>query len=210
MMVAVPEIEEDLPLPRNAAEALPDLSPHEELLMRARTIKLLSDITGQALSPTTEERGEAVTLAKQMIEDPKFRPEFSKYPNETMAYLAGLVAQTNCKIVDELSELKLYVVNRLVYEIENSTVAKTRISALAKLGEIDGVDAFKKRSEVTMNVRPIAEVEKELLSVLSNIEYRVVDPAERVKHVEKQPEEQVFEPESTFLDPDFAAEALSE
>jgi hypothetical protein len=36
------------------------------------------------------------------------------------------------------------------------------------------VDAFKKRSEVTHVVKPIEEVEKELMSVLEGIEYRVV------------------------------------
>jgi hypothetical protein len=43
------------------------------------------------------------------------------------------------------------------------------------LGEVDGVDAFKKRSETTHIIKPIEEVEKELLSVLEGIEYRVVD-----------------------------------
>jgi vacuolar-type H+-ATPase subunit I/STV1 len=78
-------------------------------------------------------------------------------------------------IVDDLAELKLYVVNRLFEEAERADNSKTRISALAKLGEVDGIDAFKKRSEVTHVIKPIEEVEKELLSVLEGIEYRVVD-----------------------------------
>jgi hypothetical protein len=92
-----------------------------------------------------------------------------------MAYLAGLVAQTNCMIVDELSDLKLYVVNKLVQEVEHATSSKDRISALAKLGEVDGVDAFKKRSEVTMQIKPMAEVEKELLEALNVLEAKFVE-----------------------------------
>jgi hypothetical protein len=96
-----------------------------------------------------------------------------------MAYLAGMVAQTNCMLVDELSDLKLYVVNKLIYEVEHAKSAKERISALTKLGEIDGVDAFKKRTEMTVKVQSIEEVEKELLTVLDDIEYSVVEtPAE--------------------------------
>jgi hypothetical protein len=109
-----------------------------------------------------------------MMDDPKKRIEFSKYPNETMAYLAGLIQQSNCALVDDLSELKQYVVNKLVYEVEHATTPKERIQALTKLGEVDGVDAFKKRTETTHIIKPIEEVEKELLSVLEGIEYRVL------------------------------------
>jgi len=170
----IPEIEEGIPLPRKATEALPELSPAEELEMRARTIKLVSDLTGNILSPSDEDRAEARELARQMIEDPSVRPDFAKYPNETMAYLAGLVAQSNCMIVEELSDLKLYVVNKLIQEVEQAKDPKSRIAALAKLGEVDGVDAFKKRSEMTVQVKPIEEVERELLTILDGVEYKVV------------------------------------
>jgi hypothetical protein len=91
-----------------------------------------------------------------------------------MAYLAGLIQQSNCSLVDELSELKNYVINKLVYEVEHATSGKERIAALTKLGEVDGVDAFKRRTEMTVQIKPIEEVEKELMSVLDGIEYRVV------------------------------------
>ena len=174
----IPEIEESLPLPANAMEALPELTPAEELEMRARTIKLIADLTDTPLSPNKDDEEEAKKLARKMMQDPKLRPEYAKYPNEMMAYLAGLVAQTNCMLVDELSDLKLYVINKLIYEIEHAQDPKSRIAALSKLGEVDGVDAFKRRSEVTMQLKPIAEVEKELKSILEGIEYSVVTPAE--------------------------------
>jgi len=166
----IPPLDEDIPLPASALEALPELSPQEELQMRARTIKLISDLTGRAIAPTGDEAEQATALARQMIEDPELRPDFATYPNETIAYLAGMVTQMNHQIVNELSDLKLYVVNKLVFEAEHAKDSKSRISALTKLGEIDGVDAFKKRSEVTMKVVPIEEVEKELLNTLNMIE----------------------------------------
>ena len=171
----VPDIDEDIPLPFRAADALPDLSPQEEVEMRARTIKLLADLNGQAIEPTAEDEETARKLAREMMNNPAIRPDYAKYPNEVMAYLAGMVAQTNCMLVEELSELKLYVVNKLVFEVENAKDSRSRIAALSKLGEIDGVDAFKKRSEMTIQVKPIEEVEKELLSVLDNIEYTVLN-----------------------------------
>lgn len=170
-----PDIEENIPLPANAAEALPELSPSEELEMRARTIKLLSDITGVPITPSAEDAHAATILAKKMVEDPKARPDFAVYPNETIAYLAGMVSQMNVQIVDDLSDLKMYVVNKLVYEAEHAQDSKTRIAALSRLGEVDGVDAFKKRSEMTIQVKPIEEVEKELIEALNVLETKFVE-----------------------------------
>ena len=171
----MPYIEENIPLPKNASDAFPDLSPSEELTMRANVVKLMSDITGNPLAPTQENADQAREIAKQMISDPTLRPDFSKYPNETLAMLAGMVAQMNVSIVEELSDLKMYVVNKLVAEIESAKDAKTRVAALSKLGEIDGVDAFKKRSEVTHKIMSIEEVEKELLDTLTKLEDKAID-----------------------------------
>ena len=114
------------------------------------------------------------------MEDPDLRPEYSLHSDEFTAYLSGLVYRSNGAIVKELADLKQYVVNKLVYEIEHTKDNKIKLQAVAKLGEVDGVDAFKKRSEITHKVKPIEEVEKELLQVLEGIEYTVVDakPAE--------------------------------
>ena len=171
----MPYIEENVPLPKNASDAFPDLSPSEELTMRANVVKLMSDLTGNPLAPTQENADQAKALARQMISDPTLRPDFSKYPNETLAMLAGMVAQMNVSIVEELSDLKMYVVNKLVAEIESAKDAKARITALSKLGEVDGVDAFKKRSEVTHKIMSIEEVEKELLETLTKLEDKAID-----------------------------------
>ena len=171
----IPHIEENIPLPKNAIDAFPELSPAEELTMRANVVKLMSDLTGKPLIPTQENADQAKEIAREMIANPGSRPDFAKYPNETLAMLAGMVAQMNVSIVDELSDLKLYVVNKLVMEIENAKDAKARITALSKLGEVDGVDAFKKRSEVTHKLLSIEEVEKELLDTLGSLENKVID-----------------------------------
>ena len=189
----VPEIEENIPLPASAADAMPQLSPKEELDMRARTIKLLADINGDPITPSEEQKEVAQSLAKQMMQDPQMRPDYAKYPNEVMAYLAGMVSQSNCMLVDELSDLKMYVVNKLVYEIEHARDSKSRIAALSKLGEVDGVDAFKKRSEVTMKVQSIEEVEKELLitlEALEGIDYKR-EEIEKIEDAEEIEEEEL-------------------
>jgi hypothetical protein len=170
-----PVIDEDVPLPANATEAMPNLTPAQELEMRARTIKLISDLSGTAVVPDEDDIATAKELARGMMENPQMRPEYGNYPNETLAYLAGLVAQSNYQIVDELSDLKMYVVNKLIYEVEHSKDPKARIAALTKLGEVDGVDAFKKRTEMTIQVKPIAEVEKELLETLSVLETHFIE-----------------------------------
>ena len=177
-MAFIPDIDDDVPLPVKASEALPDLSPAEELEMRVNTMKLLADLSGKPLSPTPKHQEEAYELARQMTTDPKLRPDYARYPNEVMAYLAGMVSQSNCMLVEELSDLKLYVINKLIHEVEHANTSKDRIAALKSLGEVDGVDAFKKRSEITMQIKPIQEVEKELLSILDGVEYTATDPVE--------------------------------
>jgi len=171
----VPTIEENIPLPDNAKDAFPELTPAQELEMRANVVKLMSDLTGAVLSPTSDNMDQARQLARDMITDSQHRPDFAKYPNETLALLAGMVAQMNVSIVEELSDLKMYVVNKLVQEVENARDPKVRISAIAKLGEVDGVDAFKKRTEITHKVQTIEEVEKELLETLGALENRAID-----------------------------------
>ena len=190
-MQLIPDIESDIPVPLRSSKDMPEMAPMAELRARTETIKLLSDLKGDPIVPTEDDQNAAENLARQMMADPQVRPDFAKYPNSTTAFLAGMVAQMNVQIVDELSELKMYVVNKLVFEVENAPDSRTRISALAKLGEVDGVDAFKKRSEMTVQIKPIAEVEQELLQVLDNIEYRVL-PNAHVK-IDASEEESVEE-----------------
>ena len=174
-VLIIPPIEEFIPLPKNAAEALPELTPAQEVEMRANTIKLITDMTGEDINPTPAQKDEALALARQMVSDPSKRPEFGAYKNETIAYLAGLVGQMNQAVVQDLAELKVYVINKLIYEVEHAKDPKTRVTALSKLGEIDGVDAFKKRSEVTHTVKSMEEVESELLQTLTALKGRVID-----------------------------------
>lgn len=174
-LLCFPEIEAGIPLPKNAKDALPELTPAEEVRMRAATIALLNEIQNKEIVPSEKSLSEAENLATQMVANPAFRPDYSHYPNETLAYLAGLVSQMNTSIVGDLVELKLYVVNKLIYEVEHAKDSKTRISALTKLGEIDGVDAFKRRTEITHKVQTMEEVESELFRTLNSLKERVID-----------------------------------
>jgi hypothetical protein len=81
----------------------------------------------------------------------------------------------NVQLVDDLAEMKMYVVNKLLYEVEHASNTKDRLRALRDLGEIDGIDAFKKRSEVTMKVQSIEEVENELFETLSSLKKKAID-----------------------------------
>ena len=62
--VMVPHIEEDIALPKNAREALPEMSPEEELSMRSNTVKLISDLAGENIEPTKENMEQAEEVAK--------------------------------------------------------------------------------------------------------------------------------------------------
>jgi hypothetical protein len=191
MTTLVPPIEEGVPLPLNASEAMPKLSPSEELNMRANVVKLMSDLTGQPLSPTKEDASVAMDIAKDMALNPQHRPAFATYSNETLAYLAGMVAQMNQAIVHDLAELKMYVVNKLIAEVERTKDPRIRVAALSKLGEVDGVDAFKRRTESTIKVQTLEEVEKELVRTLENLENKIIDvEANEVVRSEPAPDEE--------------------
>lgn len=179
----VPDIEENIPLPANAKEAFPELTPGQELEMRANVIKLMSDLTGQPIVPSQKNTDEAKELAKAMTANPDYRPDFAAYPNETLAMLAGMVNQMKVSIVDDLAELKMYVVNKLVTEIETTKDTKARITAISKLGEVDGVDAFKRRTEVTHKSQSLEEVEKELLEMVSYFKAKTIN--EKPKNAEQ-------------------------
>lgn len=160
----IPEIDEGVPLP---IEALPELSAKEEIEMRARTVKFISDLTGRPVEPSEEHREQAHQLMEQVIAD-KTTPNLVNYPNETLAYLGGMVAMYSGMVVRDLADLKLFVVNKLLQETEHPD-GKIRMQALKAIGEIDGVDAFKRRTEVTHKTQSLEEVESELLETLTKL-----------------------------------------
>ena len=163
------DIDQNISLPANAVEALPPMTPKQELEVRSKTIKLIADLQGKPIHPTEQNKKEARTLAKKMVEDPKGQIQFSNYKNETLAYLAGMVAQYDQMIVRDLADFKLFVINKLVEQTDSKN-PREAIAALRALGEVDGVDAFKRRTELTIKVKPIDEVEKDLLTKLEKLE----------------------------------------
>lgn len=163
----MPDIDWDIPLPGSMREAMPELSPTEEIQMRASTIKMLSDLTGNPIEPTDDNRQQAHQLMEQVITN-KTSPDLTQYPNETLAYLGGMVSMYSGMVVRDLADLKLYVVNKLVQETEHPD-GKIRMQALKALGEVDGVDAFKKRTEVTHKAQSAEEIESELAETLSKL-----------------------------------------
>jgi hypothetical protein len=58
--------------------------------------------------------------------------------------------------------------------IESTKNPKEKTTALRALGEVDGVDAFKKKTEVTHKMETMEEVEKELLSMLSELKQKAL------------------------------------
>lgn len=173
--IMVPPIEDDVALPKNAREAFPDMSPNDELTMRANTVKLISDLAGKNIEPTQDQAKEAKKVAEQMMTDPKLKPDFGTYPNETIAYLAGMVSQTSHMVAKDLADIKLSVVNGLLQEASLGKTSRDRISAWAKLGEIDGIDAFKRKTEITHITKSGEELEKELMATIEQLKGSIVE-----------------------------------
>lgn len=173
--VVMPHLEDNIPIPKNARDALPELTPDEELKVRANTVKVISDIKGEAIEPSDDEMETAETIAKEMMKNPELKPEFANYPNETIAYLAGLVNQTSHMVAKDLADIKLSVLNGLLQEAALAKSSRERISAWSKIGEIDGVDAFKKKTEVTHITKSGKELEEELIKTIEELKGKVVE-----------------------------------
>jgi len=173
--IVMPAIEEDIPMPRTRQEAIPEMTLEQEVEVRSNTIKTIADINNEDITPSKEHEEQAKAIAREMITNKKLKPEFGQYPNETMAFLAGLVSQTNCMIVEELADLKLYVVNNAVKLHESAESAREKISALRLIGEIDGVDAFKKKTEITHVTKSGQELEEELKKTIEELKGRVIE-----------------------------------
>jgi hypothetical protein len=173
--ILMPHVEENIPIPKNAYEALPQMSNEDEVMLRAQTYKEITDITGEEIAPNAKNMEEAETIAREMVNNPTKKQDIAIYPNPTIAFLAGMVGSMNHMIVKDLAELKLYVVNNLVDIVhDEKSNQKEKISALRSIGEVDGVDAFKKKTEVVHKMETMEEVETELLSMLRELKQKAL------------------------------------
>jgi len=171
----MPQVESNIRIPKSKKEAIPEMTTEQELKVRTTTIKELSDIKGEDITPSKEHQEQAQEIAREMMTNKKLKPEFADYPNGTMAFLAGLVGQTNCMIVEELADLKLFVVNNFVQLVAMAQNDRDKISALRAIGEIDGVDAFKKKTEITHITKSGDELEKELLETIEQLKGTIIE-----------------------------------
>jgi hypothetical protein len=182
-VIMMPNIEEDVPLPKNAKDAMPELGMEEELQVRVETVKTIADLKGEPIPEANpKEQQKAVDFVKRVMTDPNFKPEYGNYSDPTMAFCAGMVAQTQVLLAKELADYKLYVVNNLIKVIESTKNPKEKTTALRALGEVDGVDAFKKKTEVTHKMESMEEVEKELLTMLNDFKRQglMKEPAQTI------------------------------
>jgi len=172
-VVMYPNIEDNIPIPKNVREALPDLSNQEEIEMLANTVKLISDLTGQPIEATQEDIDEAKTVIKTIIKEPQTKLQIKKYKNGTLASLAGMVAELDAQVVDDLKDLKTFVINGLIKEATMSDKSKERITALRAIGEVDGVDAFKKHTEVVHKNMSLDDIEDRLKALVGKLQKRL-------------------------------------
>ena len=74
-----------------------------------------------------------------------------------------------------MADFKLHVLNRAVQEAETAKSSRERLAALRMIGEIDGVDAFKRKTEITHITKSGDELEKELLQTIEELKGKVVE-----------------------------------
>ena len=152
--------------------------------MMVNTIKLMSDLTGQPIEATQEDIDEAKTVIKTIIKEPETKLQLKKYKNSVLASLAGMVAELDAQVVDDLKDLKTFVVNGLIKEAATAEKSKERITALRAIGEVDGVDAFKKTTEVIHKNMSLDDIEERLRTLVTRIEKRIQEKEHNVVDAE--------------------------
>ena len=172
-VVMYPNVDDNVPIPKSAREALPELTNEEEIEMVGNTIKLISDLTGQPIEATQADIDEAKTVMETIIKEPQTKLQLKKYKNSTLASLAGMVESLNADVVDDLKDLKKFVINGLIKEATMSDKSKERITALRAIGEVDGVDAFKKHTEVVHKSMSMDDIEGRLQVLVSKLQSRL-------------------------------------
>ena len=70
---------------------------------------------------------------------------------------------------------KRQVVNNFVQLVAMAKNDRDKIAALRAIGEIDGVDAFKKKTEITHITKSGEELEKELMETIQQLKGSVVE-----------------------------------
>ena len=173
--IIMPEIDDDVPMPKNREQAIPEMSTEQELEVRANTIKTVADLNGVDISPSQRHQEQARELAREMMTNNKLKPEFAQYPNETTAYLAGLVAQMDVSLVEEMATYKNYIINNAVRAHEVADSVRDKIAALRMLGDIDGIDAFKKKTEITHINKTGKELEEELKKTIEELKGKMIE-----------------------------------
>ena len=171
-----------MPLILESEITIPTMSRQEEIEVRANTIRLIAELTDQEILPEEFHRQQAVKLLRTDA-----GVGLPAYPSETIAYLAGLVSKYDTMVVRELADLKLYTVNKLL-ELTGSNNEKIQLGALKLLGEIDGVDSYKKRTEITLQQKSTEDIERELREKLDNmtIDMENVEEAE-IEDIDAEP-----------------------
>ena len=172
-VVMYPNVDDNVPIPKSAREALPELTNEEEIEMVGNTIKLISDLTGQPIEATQDDIDEAKTVMETIIKEPQTKLQLKKYKNSTLASLAGMVESLNADVVDDLKDLKKFVINGLIKEATMSDKSKERITALRAIGEVDGVDAFKKHTEVVHKSMSMDDIEGRLQILVGKLQKRL-------------------------------------
>ena len=112
-------------------------------------------------------------------------------------YLNSILNQYDMAVVQEATQLRNYVTNRLIIETENPD-ARIRIKALELLGKLSDVGLFTERSEITVNNRSTVELEESLRSKIRKL--MGTEGAEDATYTDESPQNDLYLAEPLHLD----------
>lgn len=121
-------------------------------------------VDGADIRPTREDK----EVAREIFTGKKKASKATLHNPAVALHLQALLSQYDHDIVRDVTQLRLYVKNRLLLESDNPD-AKIRLRALEMLGKIGEVGLFAERSEITVTHKSTDELEAKLHEKLGKI-----------------------------------------
>jgi hypothetical protein len=151
-----------------------ELTYREEIRARARSaLELMQHGMQIDDTPETDKIATAVFSEKQELGANREKPD-------VILRLEALMTEYDHEVVQDVVQVRRFIMNRLMEESQLGTKSSERLKALELLGKVTEVGMFTERQEITITHKSTEELEQELektLTLLLNPDTQTYEPS---------------------------------
>jgi hypothetical protein len=169
-----------------------DTSYMSMLEAAANTARLLAD-AGLNFDTTDDDLDDAAATVRQAARAPQVlqtkvaQQALTKKTPAALLLTASILKDYGHKIVEEASQVRHMVVNKLIQETDNPD-PRIRVKALELLGKVSDVGLFTEKQEITVTHQTTDDLRARLRRKLEKL--TALPPAEEADYVDVTPEEE--------------------